>query len=77
MEREMDTQEVLENWSDIESDEIDESDVSSEESDGSEESDEESEDSSAGNDAADDDTSDTWREVPGLYNLVKKFYMKQ
>ena len=74
MEREMDTQEVLENWSDIESDEIDESDVSSDES---EESDEESEDSSAGDDAADDATPDTWKEVPGLYNLVKNFYMNQ
>jgi hypothetical protein len=62
----MDTEAVLDNWSDIESDGSDGSDVSSEGDAESEQSVEESEDSSAD----EEDTPDSWREVPGTCTLV-------
>ena len=64
--RKMDTEAVLDNWSDIESDGSDGSDVSSEGDAESEQSVEESEDSSA----EEEDTPDSWREVPGTCTLV-------
>ena len=57
--KDMDADTVLDNWSDIESDE---SDVSSEGDEESEESVEESEESSDD----EEDTLDSWKEVPGL-----------
>ena len=59
---EMDAQEVIQNWSDIENDD---SEVSSESE--SEESEESSDSSSA-----EEDSPEGWREIPGLYNKLIK-----